>query len=115
MDNDNNRPENIAKGLLEFLKKTGQEQLLPEIINNLKKALLPQSSALVLSPIELSAIQKIKTQQLITKLAKQQVIDINFKVDSQVVDGLKIIVGDQVWDLTMAGQINQLADKLIKN
>lgn len=102
----------IAEGILNYLKNSHQESLLPEIIEALRDRLSSPPQVTVVSPVNLSDAQKEKARRLVLRLIPNAPSAVEFKTDTAILDGLKIIAGDTVFDLTLAGKIDQLKESL---
>jgi F0F1-type ATP synthase delta subunit len=109
-DNKQKRIEAIAKGVISYLEKGGEVALLSGVITELKKKLAVEDVATVWTPVEISAYEKKQAIRLVGNLVKKEKFEIQFKFDSEMIDGIKVKYKDQVWDLSMAGKLKTLAE-----
>jgi F0F1-type ATP synthase delta subunit len=110
--NKTNDAENIAKGVLSYLKRNGREYLLEGIIERLQSQLPYYEKAVVLTARELSEAEKYKAKELASKFIKKKEFEVSYEVDESILDGMKIIWGDESWDISLASQIRGLYEKV---
>ncbi len=70
--------------------------------------------AKVSSAVELSALQKAQIEKRLLDLTKHVKIEMNYKVDSSLIGGLVIRIGDRVVDSSIKTRLEQLAKDLSK-
>jgi F-type H+-transporting ATPase subunit delta len=97
----------IAAGFLKYLKEAGKIDLLPEVLNILQREVGPKLPELIVeSAVELTAADK---QELIKQLSdKPRLGEIQFRVNPELVGGLKIIHGDRVMDLSVQSRLRKI-------
>lgn len=104
----------ITKGLIEYLKKTGQMAILPKLVKEaLKKSNIQKdpSKAIVTTAIALDQAELDEIAKIISALAKRDISASN-QVDPEVIGGLKIEVGDKLIDNTIRLQLQNLGERL---
>jgi len=109
------KAEKIVDGLLAYLKRNHEEVLANLIIEKLRQKTVLVKKATVFTPTPLSEQQKNRAVKLVKKLIKSDEVEVEFVFDPTIIDGLKIRVDDQLWDLSLSGQIHQLEDILNEN
>lgn len=98
----------VAEGILVYLKNNHVEDLLPEVITRLKKAVNETTNQIVIeSAIELSPSEK---NVLIKSLQKKYGWkgEYIFRSDREILAGLKITYGDKIIDLSVSGKLKHL-------
>lgn len=110
----NKKASQVTKGLIEYLKKTGQLQILPQLVKEtLRKTQTEKdpSRALVTSAI---ALDENEIAELKTVLSAQAGLDVTIenKVDPDIIAGLRIKIGDKLIDNTMKQKLLNLSEKL---
>jgi len=105
-------PQDIINGFIAYLTSTGQLDLLPEIVKKLNLLTEEENeTAHITSAVTLNDKEQEKIKEfLFQKFSKTYKIDII--VDSGVIGGIKIRVGDKVIDETLVTRLNSLAEKL---
>lgn len=100
----------IVDGIIDYLKNTKQEDLLPEIVNYLRK-LDDSKFALVSSARDLSSKEKNEVKNLFKKLTGEIPEKISFSKDEKLIDGLLLSYKHKQWDFSLLGQVNTFAKK----
>lgn len=102
----------VSQRMLEHIYKHGNVKWLPEIVRlvtNLQHAQAGTTAVTVKTAHELNA-------QLITQLVQTVLPDakavIEQKIDTRVIGGTQIETTNQRWDLSVKGQLTQLAQSL---
>jgi F0F1-type ATP synthase delta subunit len=98
----------IADGILEFLKKNNLESELPQLIEYLEGS-SAKDDAYVYAPRNLNASEKKDLQKLFVNLTGETPHKIVFYEDKTLIDGLKIMYKDKMWDFSVKGQIDKIA------
>lgn len=104
----------IAQGLINYLKKNNQLNLLPQLIRESRMA---GSSRQLTNQVEVvSATALIPEQMEELKAALEKLfnreLSLNNKVDPAVIAGIKVSLGDLVIDQTVKQHIQLLAQEL---
>jgi F0F1-type ATP synthase delta subunit len=97
----------IAGVVVDYLTKKKALDLIPTVIDSLKKV-SSQYCAYIYVPRELSNKEKEKAKKLIANLTGGEANVFSFKVDTSLLDGMKIIYNDRVWDYSLSGQIRNI-------
>jgi F-type H+-transporting ATPase subunit delta len=97
----------IAAGFLRYLDTNDKRHLLREVLAILKNELEPQLPEIVVeSAIELTAAHK---QSLISTLAgRPHSGEVQFRVNPELIGGLKVIHGDQVLDTSVQSKLRKV-------
>jgi len=104
----------IVHGLIKYLKVRKQLDLLPEIIQRLDEAamkLAPENTALVTTAYQLSSTEKKLIKTRLESLFGRK-LNLQVKVDPEILSGMMIKVADKVIDLTMSTGLEGLNKKL---
>lgn len=104
---DNSESAEIAAGFLRYLDINNKRPLLREVLAILHKEVEPQLPEIVVeSAVELSPADK---QTLVSALAgKPHSGEIQFKVNRELIGGLKITHGDQVMDTSIQSKLKRI-------
>jgi F0F1-type ATP synthase delta subunit len=108
--NDSKIIDGLVEGILAYLKSKRQEYLLDDLARKIQQVSKASHIAKVYAPVEFNKEQKLQTQKLIVKLTKDDQLSIDYVVDRKLIDGLKIVYNDKVWDFSLATQIAQIRD-----
>lgn len=106
-----NKVDIIIKGFLSFLKKENCLELLPQILSRLT-TLSTIDRIKVVSPIELDALKREKIQKLIKKLTGLKNFEVNYETDESIIDGIKIMYQDKMWDMSLSTQIKKIVNAM---
>jgi len=104
----------LTRGFISFLNKNDQLSLLPQIAQETSRqsrTTLDPNLAQVESAVNLTPEQQQALSLSLNHLFGRN-LSISFRVDPQLIAGLKIKVADQVIDQSLFMQINQLGLKL---
>jgi F0F1-type ATP synthase delta subunit len=104
---DHSESAEIATGFLRYLDTQDKRHLLRDVISILQKEVEPQlPEILVESAIALSAADK---QAVISTLSgKPHSGEIQFKVNPELIGGLRITHGDQVLDTSVQSKLRKI-------
>jgi F-type H+-transporting ATPase subunit delta len=106
------KADEIVKGFLSYLSSQGELDLLPEIIEELKKISKERRNvAQVISALPLSDEEE---EEILKFLQTQFGSDLKLAtlIDPQILGGLVIKVGDQVIDKSLAGKLKEIKERL---
>lgn len=104
---DKSEATSIAEGLLKYLEVNDKKYLLPQVLAILSKANPGNKEiATVYSLSELSEKQQQRVRKILEE--KYGVVDTEFEIDETLVGGLKIVLGDEVLDLSFKQKLDQL-------
>ena len=104
----------ITQGLLSYLKKTGQLDLLPQLAQEQlrqAKLQLDQNTALVDTATLLTPAQTHPLQANLSHIFNRP-IKVKNSLNPQIIAGLHIKVGDKLIDLSLDTQLDHLYEKL---
>lgn len=115
MKNNKKKSNAIARKIYSYLVKTHQESLAGEVAKKLGEISGNLNKATVITPVALSLVEQKKAVELVARLTKHKKIEIDFKEEPKLVDGIKVIYGDKVWDLSLSGQVESLIKSKFTN
>lgn len=115
MKNNKKKSNVIAHKIYSYLVKTHQEGLAADVAKKLGEISGNLNKATVITPVVLSPAQKKRATELVARLTKLKEIEIEFKKEPKLVDGIKVIYGDKVWDLSLSGQVESLIKSRFTN
>ncbi len=101
----------IVNGFLNYLDKTKNRHLLPEIIQELSSREQKATQKTILyTATKLTRDQ----QELFTKQITNQFgsADITFVIDPTILGGIKLLIGDTVIDLSKKAELDALAETI---
>lgn len=101
----------ISTGILRYLESQKKGHLLPGIC----KAMLEQSAGLsqakVISASSLSAGYKNKITKLVRSSFNVEKVD--FLTDPEILGGIKITIGDKIFDLSVNAKLQNLVESML--
>jgi F-type H+-transporting ATPase subunit delta len=104
---DNTEAASIAAGFLRYLDSNGKRALLPQVVAALQKQLGPQLPELVVeSAIAMS--DSDKREVLATLNGREHSGDVQFKVNPELIGGMKVTHGDRVLDMSVQGKLKKI-------
>lgn len=104
---DNSESTSIAAGFLRFLENAGKRHLLPEVLAVLNKQVGPQLPELVVeSAVAMSDSDRQNVRQMLA--GKQHSGEIQFKVNPELIGGMKVTHGDRVLDMSVQGKMKRI-------
>jgi F-type H+-transporting ATPase subunit delta len=104
--------DQIADGLIKYLKEGNLFQTLPEIIKRLQQAAQENitearvETAVALSPTEQKTVKELLEKQMGWKN------EVKFIQNTELLGGMKITIGDKVLDLTVLAKLNNLYEQI---
>lgn len=66
--------------------------------------------AIVYTPTKLSDQEKLKAKNLVKQLTGESLEEVSFLEDQKLIDGLKIIYKDKLWDLSLQNQLSSIVE-----
>ena len=114
MKANNTKATQVTRGLIEYLKKTKQLNILPALVKEtLKKSQTENdlSLAKVTTAVKLSDLDKKRIKKNLSDLLGRD-MKIHNLVNKDVIAGMQIRIGDKVIDNTIQNKINKLGEKL---
>lgn len=104
---DNSESAAIAAGFLRYLQNAGKTALLPEVLAILQREVGTKLPELIVESA--AALTDSDKQEIIRLLAdKERAGEIQFRVNTGLIGGLKIIHGDQVMDLSIQNKLKKV-------
>lgn len=99
----------VAKSIkiLKSLSKTQSIQALSDYLKNIRRE-ERKHTLYIETATDLSSVQVKKVRKLVER--KVRIIKTLINVNPEIIGGFKIKIGDEVWDETVAGKINQLKE-----
>ncbi len=108
---DKSKTTAIVEGFLQYLKKENSLDLLPEIIRDLDNKMDEERlAATVLSSVALTKSQEKDIEKIM--LDKFGTKNVQFTVDSTLIGGIKIKIGDEVLDLSFQNKLDHLSKSI---
>jgi len=107
MDSDKKIAEQIVSGVINFLKKRKKDYLITSVISELHK-FESTKRAVVFAPTNLKESEKKNVLSVISKLTGEKIESVDFRLDESLIDGLKIIYDDRLWDFSLSSQLKNI-------
>ncbi|NOT68962.1 MAG: F0F1 ATP synthase subunit delta [Methylophilaceae bacterium] len=103
-----------GESLIKLLVEYGRLSILPEIASAFEVLKAEDGGVLQAEITTASALTDIEAAVLVQKLEAKfsKKIEVNVKVDPELIGGIKILVGDTVIDASVKGQLQQMAYSL---
>lgn len=107
-----NESDLLVKGIISYLTKIKKLDLIPEIIEKLKKIVkVEDESARVVSSYELNDVEKNNiTEILNSKFGK--IYTVNFFIDKSILGGVIIKYKDKMIDLSLLGKLTKIEESV---
>lgn len=115
MKSTNSNTQLIAKGLISYLKKTGQLDQLAELTKIQQKkswSLRTNTETTITSAVELSAAQKKSVEKIINHHFDPSA-KIKYQVNKDVIGGLVIKVGNKIIDVSIKHRLEKLREAML--
>ncbi|OGM20532.1 hypothetical protein A2714_04040 [Candidatus Woesebacteria bacterium RIFCSPHIGHO2_01_FULL_38_9] len=97
----------VAEVVIDYLEKNGVASALPMVLDLLRKK-SAQNSVYIYTPRELKKDERLSLKKMFTKLTDTNVDKFSFVKDESLLDGVKIMYKDRVWDFSLSGQLKSL-------
>jgi F-type H+-transporting ATPase subunit delta len=110
------RVDGVARNFIQLLVHNRRLGVLPEIRNLFEKLKLEDEGKLdakISSAFPLDEAQKASVVTLLSSRFKRR-IDATVTVDPDLIGGIKVEVGDKVWDASVRGKLQAMAVTLTK-
>ncbi len=105
--------EEIANGIISFLKSQDLLENLDELVSAITlKARNLNEVVYVISNRVLTSEEKVKAKNFIQEYLKVDSQNFEFSVDEKLLDGLVVKYKDRKWDLSLASQLQKLKSSL---
>jgi len=76
--------------------------------NHLRKS----DIAMVITPLKLTRKEEELATKLAQKLMKTETLKVEFSVDPEILDGMKLKYKDKLWDMSLSGQLDNMLQKI---
>jgi F-type H+-transporting ATPase subunit delta len=96
----------VDRGRIPFLEPICKQ--FQALVRQLKQAVLAE----VTSAVDLSEEQQESIRQKVTAITQAQQVDLDIKIDPNLIGGVIIKVGSQILDLSLRGQLRQMGMRL---
>jgi ATP synthase F1 delta subunit len=107
--------EKIVEGFLAYLKETGQEELLPEVVELLSREVLAETRRVtVVSAVPLTTNQLEEIGEILAEKFGQHLV-VETEVDPGLLGGLKLKYEDKLIDLSVIGRLRETEKKIVSS
>jgi F-type H+-transporting ATPase subunit delta len=109
-----NSAQEIADGILQLLEKRNLMHLLPQIVDILNSHLAQKNrfnTAIVKTAIPLTDTQRAQLQKQLSAMFGRS-LRIDEQIDSSIIGGMYIQIGDTVLDYTLQSRLKQIREQL---
>ncbi len=109
--------EDVIKGVLDFIKETSHEGTLSEVaskLTNIAGIAGQAKTAYIYTVLRLSEVQKDQVREKLEKLVGHE-ISVRDEIDSKLLGGIRIKLGDWVYDSSVKGELEALKNELYGN
>jgi len=116
MKDQQKKADRVTRGLLSYLQKTGQLQILPSLIKETVKKSHSQkdpSVAVVTSAIALSEAEKSQLQKVLSALTERE-MSVENRIDTELIAGLHIQIADKIIDNSLGSKLQNLGERLVQ-
>ena len=97
----------IADGVVEVLQSKKVLNLLGLVVEYLQER-LKELKVVVITPRKLTLLEEKKVKKMIQRLVQNDNVIYEYRIDSKLIDGLKIVAHDKKWDFSLASQLASL-------
>lgn len=116
MKSKNKDTQLIVKGLISYLKKSGQLDQLAEISKIQQKkswSMMTDVKTTIVSAIELTTSQKKNLEEIVTHKFDLDQPKITYKVNKSIIGGLVIKVGNKILDISLKHRLERLKESML--
>ena len=110
------RIDGQARNLVQLLVRNGRLSVLAEIQNLFEQLKAEDEGVIEANIASAYPLQDQQLEQIVNMLAKRynKKISPTVGVDSELIGGIKVQVGDKVWDASVRGRLQEMATALTK-
>jgi F0F1-type ATP synthase delta subunit len=111
------KPEVLARNLKSWLKRRGEEKKFPLIVKALERRMRADEKKIVVTAVTAHPLEKeakVVVMKKAEKLFPHQTIELESRVDSSVIGGVKLSTDEQLYDATVSTQLKFLKNSLLK-
>jgi F-type H+-transporting ATPase subunit delta len=111
-----NSAQEIVEGIIQLLEKRGQLNLLPQIAELLQVHISQRSrfnTAIVRTAVALHPDEKAQLQKQLSDMFGRS-LQLDEQLDTTIVGGMYIQVGDTVLDYTLSSHLKQVGEQIDK-
>lgn len=108
----------LTMSIVDILTRKNREPLLPEIASDFHRAYNEFKGighASVTTPVKMDAATRKKVEDIVRKLSSRKDIELDEKVDSELIGGFILNVGDQQIDASIKSRLKALRVKFSEN
>ena len=111
------RLSDMVGNLLQVLVKNDRVKWIPEIAVGYQEEFDRHTGTVrsdVITAKPLSSLLKMKLQRILQKHLGAKRIVLQTKVEPEILGGLKVVVGDRIYDMSVAGYLDRLEQHLVE-
>src|SRR3989344_8818075 len=101
--------KSIAEGVISYSEKNDAYDVLG-MVNKYLDTERRRNRASVYVPKELTKQEKVKVGRLVNQLTGERVDSINYFVDDKLIDGIKFVYKDKMWDFSLQNEIASIVN-----
>ena len=103
----------LAKTLSDAVVTYSKKNDATDVLGMVNEYLVKENKlrrALVYTPKKLTKSEEVKVNKLVNKLTSENIDEINYIVDEKLLDGLKLVFKDKMWDFSLQNQISSIVN-----
>lgn len=109
--------EEVIGGVIDFIKETTRDNLLPEVAFQLQSIVKKENKAKIATVITASSLTEVQKEQIRKRLETAIGYEISLRevIDKSLLGGFKIKLGDWIYDASLKGTLEKLRNNLYAN
>ncbi len=114
MKDNKKKATQVTRGLIEYLRKTDQLSILPQLVKESMKKSQAERDPSIATVATVIKLTNSELGQIKDILSKQTGLDVKVKnvVDDSIIGGMRIRIGDKVIDNTIKQKLQNLGERL---
>lgn len=110
------KPSNIVTGFVDYLVSGGSRELLPQVSRELSaiaKETDETNKVIIISAVPINENEKKYIQTLLTSVFNRTSLEFENTIDSSILGGVRIQIGDTLIDASVRGQLEGIKRQLL--
>lgn len=109
--------EEVISGVIDFIKETTHDNLLPEVASQLQGIVKEENKAKIATVVTAFSLTEVQKEQIRKKLETAAGYEISLReiIDKSLLGGFKIKLGDWIYDASLKGTLEKLKNDLYAN
>lgn len=105
--------DSVARKMLSYLEGSGHYRLLPEIMRLMKQIELREKGTVAVTVSSAHPIDTHTLSDILKKTVGSENVELTTRIVPGHIGGARVSTGSTQWDLTVAGQLQEMKKELI--